>query len=68
MQKLTSLPNLDILSQKLANPLPNLSLHFLIGIPFLEPADFFKWVFNFTAVYFNFSVRKAECSEILEDL
>ena len=34
MKKLTSVPNLSILSQKLANPLPNLSLHFLIGIPF----------------------------------
>ena len=31
---MTSVPNLSILSQKLANPLPNLSLHFLIGIPF----------------------------------
>ena len=34
MKKLTSVPNLNILSQKLANPLPNVSLHFLIGIPF----------------------------------
>ena len=31
---MTSVPNLSILSQKLANPLPNVSLHFLIGIPF----------------------------------
>ena len=34
MKKLTSVPNLNILSQKLANPLPNVALHFLIGIPF----------------------------------
>ena len=34
MKKLTSVPNLNILSQKLANPPLNLSLHFLIGIPF----------------------------------
>ena len=34
MKKLTSVPNLNILSQKLANPLTNVSLHFLIGIPF----------------------------------
>ena len=35
MKKLTSVPNLNVLSQKLANPLPNVALHFLIGIPFL---------------------------------
>ena len=35
MQKLTSVPNLGLLSQKLANPPLNLPLHFLIGIPFL---------------------------------
>ena len=29
MKKLTSVPNLNILSQKLANPLPNVALHFL---------------------------------------
>ena len=34
MQKLTSVPNLDILSQKLVNPPLNEDLHFLIGIPF----------------------------------
>ena len=34
MKKLTSVPNLSILSQKLANPLPNDALHFLIGILF----------------------------------
>ena len=36
MKKLTSVPNLNILSQKLANPPLNLPLHFLIGIPFLR--------------------------------
>ena len=36
MKKLTSVPNLNILSQKLANPLPNVALHFLIGIPFFK--------------------------------
>ena len=39
MKKLTSVPNLNILSQKLANPLLNGALHFLIGIPFLLPKD-----------------------------
>ena len=35
MKKLTtSVPNLNVLSQKLANPLLNLALHILIGIPF----------------------------------
>ena len=34
LKKLTSVPNLNILSQKLANPLLNVALHFLIGIPF----------------------------------
>ena len=34
MKKLTSVPNLDISTQKMANPLPNAPLHFLIGIPF----------------------------------
>ena len=33
-KKLTSVPNLNIPSQKLPNPLPNQALHFLIGIPF----------------------------------
>ena len=36
MKKLTSVPNLNILSQKLANPLLNGALHFLIGIPKLN--------------------------------
>ena len=34
MKKLTSVPDLTILSQKLVNPPQNLALHFLIGIPF----------------------------------
>ena len=36
MQKLTSVPNLDIYTQKMANPLSNLYLHFLIGMPFCK--------------------------------
>ena len=35
LQKLTSVPNLDIPTQKMANPLPNAPLHFLM--PFGTP-------------------------------
>ena len=42
MKKLTSVPNLNTLSQKLANPLPNVALHFLIGIPFFHTLSLIK--------------------------
>ena len=39
MKKLTSIPNLNILSQKLTNPLLNVALHFLIGFPFIKKQE-----------------------------
>ena len=47
LQKLTSVPNLGLLSQKLANPPLNLPLHFLIGIPFSTFSTFYKFIIFF---------------------